>query len=111
MSYMPDFLSTGAIYFPSVLDAGQVAALADQLEPALLKGRPGKRLTGGLNNLLGQEGALGQIAASLIGGKSFPVRAVLFDKTPETNWSVGWHQIARLPCVNGARRQDLVHGL
>jgi len=92
MSHMPDFLNTGAIHFPAVLDSGQVAALADQLEPALVKGRPGKRLTGGLDSLLGQEGALGRIAASLIGGNSFPVRAVLFDKTPETNWSVGWHQ-------------------
>lgn len=92
MSHMPDFLNTGAIHFPAVLDAGQVAALADQLEPALMKGRPGKRLTGGLDSLLGPEGALGRIAAGLIGGSSFPVRAVLFDKTPETNWSVGWHQ-------------------
>ncbi|HVZ28953.1 MAG TPA: phytanoyl-CoA dioxygenase family protein [Asticcacaulis sp.] len=32
------------------------------------------------------------IAAGLIGEGAFPVRAVAFDKTPETNWSVAWHQ-------------------
>lgn len=25
-------------------------------------------------------------------GNAFPVRAILFDKTPTANWSLGWHQ-------------------
>lgn len=26
------------------------------------------------------------------GSSGFPIRAILFDKTPETNWSLTWHQ-------------------
>jgi hypothetical protein len=32
------------------------------------------------------------IAVELIGTGAFPVRAVAFDKTPQTNWAVAWHQ-------------------
>ncbi len=32
------------------------------------------------------------IAAELIGEGAFAVRAVAFDKTPETNWAIAWHQ-------------------
>jgi hypothetical protein len=36
--------------------------------------------------------ALTEVAGRFTGGPAFPVRALLFDKTPEANWSVGWHQ-------------------
>ncbi|APZ99893.1 phytanoyl-CoA dioxygenase [Sphingopyxis sp. QXT-31] len=54
----------------------------------------GIRLHGidGLRPHLAPEGPVGAIAASLIGSRSRPVRAILFDKTAETNWSLGWHQ-------------------
>lgn len=29
---------------------------------------------------------------SLLGAGCFPVRAILFDKTPDANWKVAWHQ-------------------
>lgn len=32
------------------------------------------------------------LAASLAGSEVFPVRSILFDKTPETNWDIVWHQ-------------------
>src|SRR5437899_2358434 len=28
----------------------------------------------------------------ILGGGAFPVRAILFDKTPAANWKVSWHQ-------------------
>jgi len=28
----------------------------------------------------------------VLGEEAFPVRAILFDKTPEANWKVAWHQ-------------------
>ena len=37
-------------------------------------------------------GVIGQVAASVLGNKAFPVRAILFDKTRTANWSLGWHQ-------------------
>ncbi|WP_235587932.1 phytanoyl-CoA dioxygenase family protein [Sphingopyxis sp. H115] len=51
-----------------------------------------------LRPLLGIEGQIGAIAASIIGTNSRAVRAILFDKTAETNWSLGWHQ-DRTICV------------
>jgi len=35
---------------------------------------------------------LDDIASSLLGCKARAVRAVVFDKTPEANWAVPWHQ-------------------
>jgi len=86
------FAETGAVCFPAVLDGAQIAALSGHLGTEL-GSRPGKRLTGGdWTQLLTVSGAVGRIAADLIGPLARPVRAVLFDKTAKTNWSVGWHQ-------------------
>ena len=84
-----DFAASGAVRFPAVFGHDDMAALGDELDAVLL-GRPGRRLTGGAwTSLLP---ALTGIAAGLIGETAFPVRVVAFDKTPETNWAVGWHQ-------------------
>jgi ectoine hydroxylase-related dioxygenase (phytanoyl-CoA dioxygenase family) len=32
------------------------------------------------------------LAAEVLGGRGFVVRSILFDKTPEANWKVAWHQ-------------------
>ncbi len=37
-------------------------------------------------------GAAGAIARDILGARARPVRAVLFDKTPASNWSLAWHQ-------------------
>jgi hypothetical protein len=56
--------------------------------------RAGVRLHGieKLRPILDPTGLVGAIAASIIGAAARPVRAILFDKTPATNWSLGWHQ-------------------
>lgn len=46
----------------------------------------------GLEPLLSVKGSVGQVAAGALGSDSFPVRAILFDKTPGLNWSLAWHQ-------------------
>ncbi len=33
-----------------------------------------------------------QLAQSILGPDGFAVRGIFFDKTPETNWKVAWHQ-------------------
>jgi hypothetical protein len=86
------FAKRGAVLFPAVLDADTVLALADTLEVALGKGRPGRRLTSGSWGDLLTEGPLGLIAATIAGEGAHPVRVVLFDKTAGTNWGVAWHQ-------------------
>ncbi len=56
--------------------------------------RAGVRLHGHplLADLLEPDGAPGRIAAAVLGPAARPVRAILFDKTPATNWALGWHQ-------------------
>lgn len=44
------------------------------------------------------DGAIGSIAATILGPNARPVRAVLFDKSEATNWALGWHQ-DRTICV------------
>ncbi len=78
----------GAAYFASVYAPIQVEGLRKQLEQALA-GRPGTRLTG---NLFAAVEPMTRVATGLIGEKAFPVRAVAFDKTPDMNWALAWHQ-------------------
>lgn len=56
--------------------------------------RPGRRLTGvpDLAALLAPDTPIGAVAAARIGAGARAVRAILFDKTPGTNWALGWHQ-------------------
>jgi hypothetical protein len=56
--------------------------------------RAGVRLNGlgGLDCFLTPKGSIGSIAAGALGSASRPVRAILFDKTAATNWSLAWHQ-------------------
>jgi hypothetical protein len=76
---------------------GAAGPALDALEVAL-DGLPeqkaGIRLHGveALPALLGPDGPIGALAASTIGVEARPVRAILFDKTEATNWSLAWHQ-------------------
>lgn len=79
----------GAQHFPAVFTAAEIAALADLVSvPA---GRPGARL-GTINGLAALLGPADTIAAARIGPAARAVAAKLFDKTPERNWALGWHQ-------------------
>ena len=71
----------------------QLALLETKLADCLWD-QAGIRLRGmeGLRPFLASTGAIGCCAASVLGGGCRPVRAILFDKTPETNWALGWHQ-------------------
>jgi hypothetical protein len=54
----------------------------------------GIRLQGNvaLRRLLLPSGSIGRVAASVLGQRCQAVRAILFDKTASTNWSLAWHQ-------------------
>lgn len=56
--------------------------------------RAGVRLhnIAGLSDLLASHGPLGSLAAAQLGESCQAVRAILFDKTEDTNWALGWHQ-------------------
>ncbi len=98
MSALLDFAREGALLFPDALDAQTVEvlrALADERVGA----RPGARLQGDviLTDLLASVGTIGALAARLTSPAARPVRAVMFDKTPDANWAVAWHQDRVLP--------------
>jgi ectoine hydroxylase-related dioxygenase (phytanoyl-CoA dioxygenase family) len=66
-----------------------------------LHGLDGDRGAYGRRNLLGRCPAVKAITEApeirglvepILGGRAFPVRALLFDKLPGANWGVAWHQ-------------------
>lgn len=61
---------------------------------ALPTSMPGVRIGGDpqLKPFLETAGPIGAIAATALGSEARPVRAILFDKTAERNWALGWHQ-------------------
>ena len=88
----------GAPHVPGVLSAGDLAALRDLADRAV-GARPGARLRHAavLEAVLATTGPVGAPAARLTSSAARPVRAVMFDKTPEANWAVAWHQDRTLP--------------
>jgi hypothetical protein len=87
------FTHDGAERHPSALNGPTLDHLAGLLAH-LPFDQPGIRLHGieGLQPLLAATGPIGTIAASVLGKACRPVRAILFDKSPATNWALGWHQ-------------------
>ena len=57
-------------------------------------GRPGVRLADllAVQPLLTADGPIGRFAARFLGPECRPVRAILFHKSEQTNWALGWHQ-------------------
>ncbi len=93
-----DFERDGARLFPGAINACLV-----ELEFAVA-GLPcdevGLRLRGvtSLDPYLAATGCIGRIADAALGGQAKPVRAILFNKSAEANWSLAWHQ-DRTICV------------
>jgi len=87
------FERDGAWRFERRLTASDVEPLR-LLADSRIGSRPGIRLAEEpqLTALLGPDGTVGTIAATLTSPAARPVRAVMFDKTAEANWVVAWHQ-------------------
>ena len=70
----------------------------------LPKDEAGVRLHGikALEPLLASDGCMGAVAGTVLGTEARPVRAILFNKSPESNWSLTWHQ-DRTICVQEKR--------
>jgi len=107
MNAPADFARDGAVHFPDVLAADHLAALRD-LADETVGARPGARLRGAdlLDDLLTATGPVGALAARLTSDAVRPVRAVMFDKTPEANWAVAWHQDRTLPVAERIEVED-----
>jgi hypothetical protein len=83
----------GAQQFRAALSMPQLRELENALATQS-RDQAGVRLSGvpELRPFLDPAGPVGQIPASLLGPACLPVRAILFDKSTEKNWSLGWHQ-------------------
>jgi ectoine hydroxylase-related dioxygenase (phytanoyl-CoA dioxygenase family) len=88
-------MTDGFATVPGVLSLDEVAALRDACPPA------GEHRRGGIRNVLERSPQFRALACSaavrglvepLLGRGAFAVRATLFDKTPDANWKVPWHQ-------------------
>lgn len=92
------FNSDGAQLFSGALgdSLGELEAVLSEM-PAE---EAGTRLHGiaQLRPFLAPAGCIGSIAAKALGQSAKPVRAILFNKTAETNWALAWHQ-DRTICV------------
>lgn len=93
-----DFNRDGARLFRGAVKDGlaDLRAVLAHLPP----GRAGVRMSGvaGFERFLSADGLIGSVPAGVLGPAARAVRAVLFDKTAETNWSLAWHQ-DRTICV------------
>ena len=83
----------GAELFARALDEAACIRLEASLA-ALPTTAPGVRIGNGsqLQPFLDATGPIGGIAIAALAPEAHPVRAILFDKTVERNWALGWHQ-------------------
>jgi ectoine hydroxylase-related dioxygenase (phytanoyl-CoA dioxygenase family) len=100
--YWADVNQDGFAVVPELVDREQVASLAQAISK--VSKEDGVRRRGGvyaIRNLLEvvPEAALLAtcpkvigLARKLLGSGAFPVKGTLFDKTPDANWLVPWHQ-------------------
>lgn len=88
-----DFETVGAELYAGALDTQELTLLED-IASRRLGSAAGVRLSDepALSQILAAGGALDSIARMRLGESARPVRAILFDKTAETNWALGWHQ-------------------
>jgi ectoine hydroxylase-related dioxygenase (phytanoyl-CoA dioxygenase family) len=97
-----DFDKDGFAVIPDLLPIAECDAVAAELTAIFWQQREAtSRVRGGLRNMLrisplaaavATSEKIRSVVSSLTGGAAFPVRAILFDKTAGTNWSVPWHQ-------------------
>ncbi len=95
------FRRDGAVRLHAALSDSELGSLIDFAKD-FPTGRAGIRLHDRalLSRLLDAGGCIGTVAAALLGASCKPVRAILFDKTPSTNWSLGWHQDRTIAVVD-----------
>jgi len=109
------FEEQGFAVIESVLDDAAVERLLNAIEEAVATdlGHARGDDAYAMRNLLRAVPAVRELAATpalrgltepVLGAGAFPVKGILFDKTPEANWKVPWHQDTTI-CVR--ERVDL----
>lgn len=102
LTYRDELRDQGFAIVPAVIDSEQIERLVSDLD-SLDQGDSIRRKGGvfAVRNLLdvcpavrdlAHSASIRQIVSSVLGELAFPVRGILFDKTPNANWLVPWHQ-------------------
>ncbi len=83
----------GFEHFPAALDVVGIQRLRGLFDEC---DRPGVRLDASalaaVADLVSRDGPVGKVAQRFFGQPTFAVRAILFDKSADANWSLDWHQ-------------------
>jgi ectoine hydroxylase-related dioxygenase (phytanoyl-CoA dioxygenase family) len=87
-----DLARDGACHLPGVARA--LLADLDRLADSLASQRAGHRIEGNavVRALTAKTSLLQTLAAARIGDEAGAVRAILFNKSADANWGLGWHQ-------------------
>lgn len=101
-NYAQQLAQTGFAILPRVLDEPTISELIHALSQTTGPStRQRQQKTYAIRNLLETVPAVRHLAGSpairsiiepILGPNAQPVRGLLFDKTPEANWKVAWHQ-------------------
>lgn len=92
-------MNNGYAVFSSVLSIEDVNVLLKALDSADIQIKATR--SGDVRNLLervsevrelAESSAIRRLVEPVLGARAFAVRGILFDKTPESNWTVPWHQ-------------------
>lgn len=92
--------ASGFTIVPSVLARTEIARIAEALRSESIdRSRAGARhlMHHPVVDRVARDPRLMAIACRFIGPSAFPFRATLFDKSPDNNWLVVWHQDTALP--------------
>lgn len=92
----------GFAVIPGVLSSNEAEALGRNLASQTLeRSRAGARhiLAVPAVAALARDPRLMELAANVLGCEPLPFGATLFDKSPDANWLVAWHQDTALPFV------------
>jgi ectoine hydroxylase-related dioxygenase (phytanoyl-CoA dioxygenase family) len=87
---------------PAVISSHEADALGRNLaSQSLQRSRAGARhlLAVPVIAALARDSRLTKLAANVLGCEPLPFGATLFDKSPDANWLVAWHQDTALPFV------------
>lgn len=96
----PDYITNGFEIVPAVLEGCELADVAASLEEEGLKrSRAGARhlMRHPIVQQIARDPRLVALACRFLGPSAIPFRATLFDKSPDHNWLVAWHQDTALP--------------
>lgn len=101
---LTDFDRDGFAVFRGAVPTLQIEELTDSVE-----GARSEQAAPGLRNLFNRCSSVRSfanasvafsIAREILGVAALPVRAILFDKNPASNWYVTWHQDLSIPVKN-----------